>query len=240
MNTELLEKIKSRGYWRIVIRPEQFVAERIPTLAECQSIVERNQVQYRGLYLPYIDDQSTRHGLDYIEVAFSTSGSVHETWRLYQSGQFVLFRGFREDWMKEDSWFRSHQKPTIESGTKLDILSTLYQLSETYEFATRLAQADTLGNRLFLDVNLVHTKGRRLFFRDSAKYDFPPFLPPSAECELEELPRQRSFDVADFIARSRQYSFDHFLWLLERFNVNVSRGFPDFKQDQERLFEGRL
>jgi hypothetical protein len=240
MSTELLEKIKSRGYWHIVIRPEQFVAERIPTLAACRSIIERNQVRYRGLYLPYIDDQSIRHGLDYIEVTLSAFGSVHETWRFYQSGQFVLFRGFREDWMKENSWFPSHQRPAIEPGTKLGILSTLYQLSEIYEFAARLGQANILGNQLFLAVNLAHTKGRRLFYWGSAKFDFPPVIPPSTECEFEELLKQRSFDVVDFIARSRQYSFEHFLWLLERFNVNISRGLPDFKRDQERLFERRL
>jgi hypothetical protein len=171
---------------------------------------------------------------------FSAFGSDHETWRLYQSGQFVLFRGFREDWMKEDSWFPSHQRPAIEPGTRLGILTSLYQLSEIYEFAARLSQTGVLGNRFFLAVNLVNTNGRRLFYWGSAKYDVPPLIPPSTECQLEELPKQSIFDAVDFVARSRQYSFDHFLWLLERFNINISGGFPGFKQDQEKLFEGRF
>jgi hypothetical protein len=240
MSNEVLERIKSRGYWHAIVRPERFIAGRVPTLTACQEVVESNQVRYRGRYFPHIETQHLHRGLNYIEVAVTAFGSVSETWRFYQSGQFALFRGLREDWMQEDTWLPSQVKPDIEPGTRLDILSTLFQLSEIYEFAARLAQAGIYDESLFLAVNLVHTKGRKLFFWPSPKYDFPPFIPSSAVCEIAELPKQDSFGVTDFIACAREYSFEHFLWLMERFALDVSRDVHVFKRDQEKFFEGRF
>ena len=238
MSQDLLEEIKSRGYWHVVIRPEGFVEERIPTLAECQELVERNQVRCRGWYFPHFSVDHIHLGLDYVELAITFLGSINETWRFYQSGLFVLYRGLREDWISEDTWWPPQQKPNIEPGTRLDILSALYQLSEVYEFAARLAQVGIFDNRLLLAVNLVGTEGRQLFFWPSSKYDFPPLLLPPRECEIREIPREKTLDVADFVARSREYSFQHFLWLMERFGFDAS---PDiFEGDQEKLFERRF
>jgi hypothetical protein len=47
-----------------------------------------------------------------------------EFWRLYQSGQFFHRFSFREDWPDYE-----------ESNKKLDILNTLFRLTEIFRFA---------------------------------------------------------------------------------------------------------
>jgi hypothetical protein len=232
MSTEVLEKIKSRGHWWIIIRPDLYIEERIPTLAGCQELIAKHQLRYRSWYFPHLDAQGLHRGLRYIEQA-TALGSIKETWRFYQSAQFAFARGLAEDWIEDEVWPPGQQGPSITPGTKLGILSALHHLSEIYEFTARLAQTGIFDNKLFLSVNLVSTEGREVFFWGGDRH-----LRPGHICSVPELLREKTYNATDFIARSREYSFEHFLWLVERFGFDAS---PEiFKRDQENFFHGRF
>jgi hypothetical protein len=231
MSEGVLEQIKSRGYWKVVIRPERFDRERISTLSKCEQLLEANEVRYRGWYFPHIFRPDILRGIDYVGLE-ATFMAINETWRFYQSGQFALFRGLQEDWV---SGSEGRRQPSLgpESEKGLDILSALYQLSEVYEFAARLAQGGVFDKSVFIEVNLVHTLNRQLFFWPGTGRG----LRRHYVCRVSSLPREGVFEVVDLIARSREFSFEHFLWLMARFGFDASP--MVFKPDQEKFFEGR-
>lgn len=231
MSDNLLEKIKSRGYWHVLIRPLVFREERISNLSEIISLIEKNEVRFRGWNFPHMRREELVRGVDHIGMNISFM-DINESWRFFQSGQFAWFRGFSEDWYDGRDGIRSTFDG--EPGAFLSILSTLFQLSEIYEFVSRLAQDNIFDEQLHLTIKLVGTKNRQLFFWPSSGR----WLRAKYTCTVESLPRENTYQVLDFIGRSRDYSYQHFLWLMERFGFEPS---PDvFKDDQEKLFEGRF
>jgi hypothetical protein len=236
MSTQLLDKIKSRGYWHVLIRPTRFSEERIRALHDCQQLVEQYRVRHYGRYFPYLDFQALRRELDHIEHGV-TLGFINEVWRFYQSGQFVFFSGLEEDWLKESPRLPARSSPSREPGSVLDILGILYRLSEVYEFATRLAQQGIFGDSLLLKVSMVGMSDRLLGSWDARQF-IAWGLERDYKCHTSELPREKSFPVRDFIARSQEYSFEHFSWVMDRFGFVPSEAI--FKCEQERFFAGRL
>jgi hypothetical protein len=230
--TSLLDKIKSRGYWHIVIRPEVFLKERITSLRDCQQLIENNQIRHRGWYFPHIDERDLHRGLDYIELN-TEFRSTKESWRFYQSGQLAFFSALSEDWIADDTLMPNDYRQGIKPGLVLEVISALYQLAEAYEFVARLAQHGVYGRDFYLRINLVGVKGRQLFFwPGSGRY-----LSMAYVCQVIELPRENSYAVTDFIARSRDYTYSHFVWIMERFGFEPSEAV--FKRDLEKFFEGR-
>lgn len=228
----LLDKIKSRGYWHIVIRPEAFLKERITSLRECQQLVENNQVRHRGWYFPHIDRRDLHLGLDYIELN-TEFRSVKESWRFYQSGQLAFFTSLSEDWIEDDMFMLNDYRRAIKPGSAFEVISALYQLAEVYEFAARLAQYGIYGHDFHLGINLVGVKDRQLFFWPGSGRH----LSVGYVCHINEAPRENSYTITDFIARSRDYTYSHFVWIMERFGFEPSEAV--FKRDLEKFFEGR-
>src|ERR1700690_2753896 len=138
MTNTLLEKIKSRGYWHIVIRPDAFINERIENLSACQELIQKYQIRYRGWYFPHFNDRDLIRGIDFIEMNTDFVNLQMESWRFYQSGQLAFFCCLQEDWQKE-SRLTGHSW-NIKPGEYLNIIDALYQLAEVYEFTARLAQ----------------------------------------------------------------------------------------------------
>ena len=103
MSTEILEKIKTRGYWQIVIRPQKFLKERVLSLPNLVKSIEENKVSYRGWDFPHLTLHEMHRDLDYIQMS-TIFLEINETWRFYQSGQFAFFRGLSEDWVEEEKW----------------------------------------------------------------------------------------------------------------------------------------
>ena len=232
MTASLLDKIKSQGYWHIVIRPATFTQERIPTLRQCRKLIEDNQVKYRGWYFPHFDERDIKRGPDYIELGVSFR-SINETWRFFQSGQLAFFSGLAEDWVSEDPVLSEGFRNDLKPSTVLDILSVLHQLSELYEFAARLAQRDVYGDALVVNVTLANIKGRQLFYWPGQGR----ILSRRFSCLVPELAREARLSSVDLVAQSREYSYQHFLWLMERFEFEPSEAM--FRRDQEKFFEGR-
>ena len=54
----VLDKIRTRGYWRVLIRPTQFDENHIADYSDLFPIVEKNSVQLRGWDYPHIDHRS--------------------------------------------------------------------------------------------------------------------------------------------------------------------------------------
>jgi hypothetical protein len=227
--SKLLEKIKSQGHWQVVIRPEIFEEERIATLAECEQILGKCQVRQRGWYFPHMDSSRLIKGLDYIEL--ETDFPLHpESWRLYQSGQFAFWRALGEDNLDK---FPGGSPYEAQPGEWLGVITTLYELSEIYEFAARLAQTGIFADQLQLGITLLGVQGRKMEFHTPARS-----MGMDCECIELSLPRSKAHRTADFIPRARDLALQHFLWITERFQCPGTERV--FRRDQEKFFEGRF
>ena len=158
MSTETMSDIKSRGFWRVMLRPALFQADRIPSLSDCKKLVADCKVSLRGWDYPHYD--TVISGRDYIW-SDTNWGSKKEVWRFYQSGQFANYFACPEDWWKEDP-ITSWEAKQYVSGYGLEVLMALFRLTEIYEFAARLTQKGAFGDELTLSVRLQGMLGRRL------------------------------------------------------------------------------
>ena len=226
--SELVERIKEQGHWRILVRPTAFVKERIPSLLECEQLVNKCQVRHRGWYFPHTDASRLQRGLEHIELP--TDFHLHpEAWRLYQSGQFIFWRALGENNLEG---FPGGSPHDVQPGEWLGVLSTLFELSEAYEFTARLAQEGALSDRFVLDIRLSGMRNRTM---DFASHDRSMGM--RCTCIEEDLPRVNEYRTAEFVPQARELALQHFLWITERFQCPGTK--QVFKRDQERFFEGR-
>jgi hypothetical protein len=78
----VLDKIRTRGYWRVVIRPGVFEQNHIPDDVDLFPIVEKNSVRLRGRDYPHIDYQNPPpRGADWAGQEFDCQDEI-EVWRL--------------------------------------------------------------------------------------------------------------------------------------------------------------
>ncbi|MDP8206530.1 MAG: hypothetical protein P9L92_07720 [Candidatus Electryonea clarkiae] len=229
---EVLNKIKSRGYWKVIIRPSKFIEERISDINDCRTIVRDNNVLLRGWDYPHYDTNSDPIcGLDYVE-QFTDWEHHIEGWRFYQSGQFTHYKAISEDWGEENSLLKSNSD--IPPNEYLSIIDTVYLITEICEFASRLASKSVLGDSCQIHITLSNTKNRKLFFYDRSRY-----LSRTYQTILKEIPYSISPSTTELISRSNEIALEHIVWLFKRFNwKSVVPGI--FKEDQIKLIERRL
>lgn len=229
--SEILDKIKRRGHWEVIIRPTIYKDNFIESTAKCKEIIRELKVSLRGWEFPfYPDDKPPTTGLDFIEHPLDWSYFV-EYWRYYQNGMFVHCSGLVEDWQDQVSEDRRWKLP---NGKSLSILSTLYKITEIFEFASRLANKGLLGNECIIYINLHDTRDRKLFMLDIRRHILAEYI-----CAIEKIDREYPLTIEELIANSSKLSLDHTIWLFQRFNWDNP---PEsvLKEDQEKLLRGLI
>jgi len=228
----ILEKIRSRGYWKVVIRPSVFNQYQIPEPGRCKKLVRDNSVRLRGWDYPHYDLRTEPScGLDYVE-QFTDWQDHIEAWRFYQSGQFIHYIALWEDWQEEYPFGGYSQR--IPSGEYLSIISTVFLLTEVYEFASRLGTNGIFGDSCEIQISLSNTMNRRLKTFDLRRPLFSEFKTMSTE-----IPRSVSLSTADLMGRSAELALEHVVWLFQRFNWDEIQA-EIFKDDQRKLLDKRI
>lgn len=234
---DLLKKIKSKGYWKIVIRPNEYVEKLIPTLNGCEEIIKENKVSFRGWDYPHIDTSGIKFaGKNSIHSYCDwPGGPVFEYWRFYQTGQFVHYFAMREDLRIDEERIKSIQKEyNTESKKFLDIVSTLYSITEIFEFAARLSKVSPNIKGVQVIIELNDVEGRQLFFWDS----FSRMLNSAYVCEYPEgvLTAERVISKDDLNNNAAGLALDVTVEILNKFNwKTVDRSI--FFEDQRELLE---
>lgn len=162
---ELIEDIRSRGHWRILIRPSQFVEERVKGSDNLARILEKASVRFRGWDFPHIDRRSeilTRK--DFIEQEIQWE-YYREYWRFYSSGQFIYYGGLVMDWIDHASW-GTLDDPT--PGSILSVRDTVYRFTEVFEFAARLALSEAGDSQMHMEVSLRGLNNKKLWIDPKA------------------------------------------------------------------------
>lgn len=163
---ELLDKIRSRGYWKVAITPVSYPdmeteKERVSDLCALQHIMERRAVRLRpGAWgLPHLRYTELETGADWIGHELDWHHCI-EWWRFYQTGRFVHYRAISDDW-RDQSGIRPPDDGW-RSGASLDVKDAVAQFTEAFELAARLVFTDASDGLMRVEVTVSGIEGRTL------------------------------------------------------------------------------
>jgi hypothetical protein len=160
----VLDKIQTRGYWRVVIRPTTFEEHHLPNYSGLFPIVEKNSVRFRGWDYPHVGHQNPPlRGADWVGQEIDWQDEI-ELWRLYMSGQFVHFFTIWGDWRDHSSVWPA--EPGWKPGRFLYYVPTAYSFVEIFEFAARLALSPAGAPLMRVEIELHGLQRRQLVSTD--------------------------------------------------------------------------
>lgn len=222
-------------HWRVNFRPDEYKKELIPTLKRCFEIIEKNRVSLRGWDYPHLDTERTQ-GNDWV-ASWSDFRGHFEYWRLYQSGQFVHLFSVGEatipEWRQKLQSHFSHIQGInweIVPGF-ISIPNFIYTMTEIFEFASRLCQAEVYKGVLDIDIRLKGIKG----FVLSEKRFWRNYYSVTEN----EIGHFWAFESDILVAKSADKSLDAILWFFERFGW-MYPPIDVFREDQQNFLRGRV
>ncbi len=232
IDDNILEIIRSNGYWKVTIHPTKYVSSRFSTLNELDNLIESNKLRLRGWSYPKADNTSLISGQNFR--CSSVDYGVHKEYlRIYQSGQLVHLFAMNEDWEEEIGSFGNENNSEF-PDRGLEILNTVYRVSEIIEFTSRLISRGTYGDEINVKIGLYQTNDRQLFFWDRSRDLSRDYI-----CNTDHVEIVQSFDVNYLIGNSTDVSLKICQGIFERFNwMNVPMEI--FKDEQRKFLEGRL
>jgi hypothetical protein len=159
-----------------------------------------------------------------------------EVWRFYTNGQFIHLFGLREDWWEEDTWLSADDPlRKIKPGEVLEIISTVYSLTEIYAFFSNLVQ-NIPAEEWAVEISLIETKNRKLHISDFRRA--PLFMEYACRLDKVNLPK-KVYKREDLITNYVNLAFDQIIYLFNRFNWD-NPNIPVIKEDQKKLIERRI
>lgn len=220
--SEITDRIKSAGYWRVAIHPSTFIEKRVANTLSLEPILRKCAVDVRGWDYPHID----RHNaivphLDFIQQ--ETEWEHHaERWRFYQSGQFAILRAMPYDWRDRSGWWPPDQ--TWKRGAQLGIGDSLLTFYEIFELAARLSSTEAGDDQMQISVEVGGLKGRVLVVDDSNRLGFSQ----AVAAEIDVLPLSWTYARTDLLAGAPELAVAAVPELFARFNRQLS---ADLRRD---------
>lgn len=238
MKENLIEKIRSRGYWRINFQPLVY-QQKLTSLGDCKDVVEKSAVRLRGWDYPHfpqrIGDDSGLEVADGFYEGWIDWENHKEFWRMYQSGQFLHYISLREDWFEEDSFYRQHAI-RYEPKTLLNIIgSVVYQMTEIFEFLSRLARAGIYDEGARASISLNNTKNRKLWISDPMRADFMQNYTTTSD----KIDFSKEYSKDQVIDSSRDLALEAMIYMFDRFGWHKPP-LESLKTDQSNFLTGRI
>jgi len=164
---DTLAKVKSRGYWKLVIEPVFQIDKFFNHEVDIREYVNQKKISIRGWDYPHIPNK--RGAEDDYEISngkmnsFTDWNHFKECWSYYQSGQFVHVFGLREDWFCESDWFdKDHQLKKVTPMTVLDFVWANYSITEMFLFTNNIVNDERYKGEIKISITLHNTKNRHL------------------------------------------------------------------------------
>lgn len=230
-------------HWRVLFRPQTYERERIARLADCLRIVARNQVRLRGWDFPHLSHhaEETETGANWV-ASWSSFMGHFEYWRFYQSTQFIYLGSIRErterDWdqrlrTEAQSHFGYLGFDASNVPGFLSIKNSIYTVTEYFEFASRLCQAEVYEGALDISIGLHGVNGFVL------TTDPDRFWHRVYQSTADDLEKVWTLSTTDLIASSHNKALEAIVWFFERFGwTQVST--EVLRRDQEDFLANRL
>lgn len=221
--SETLDKIRSRGYWRTVIRPTLYDASLLD-YEQLEPLVDRVAVQIRGWDVPHRSRQTAlSRGQDWIGQESEWAHHL-DAWRIYRSGQVVIYQGNRYDWRDDDA---DRERP---AHLKLSVGDAVFTFTELFELAARLASALPGSDPLSVSLGAWGLQGRALVVDDPRRAGlFMDYVG-----SIEHFTQTQEVGRADLMAESRGLAVKACRELFLRFGWNAD--VEVLKDNQSELF----
>lgn len=222
----ILHEIQKRGNWTIIIRPQTFAQKRL-TFEEAIQIMKKSAVNLRSWKYPMFIEVPKRDGGIVIRSNCIECIIDHhvnkEFWRLYQSGQFLHRFSFREDWPDYE-----------ESNKKLDILNTLFRLTEIFRFASALSAAhDMFNGGTAIEIVLSDLSNRILSTQDPSRaltYDY--------RCREVSLKCMKDYPAEELRGNTSELAIDCSVEIFNRFSWLNPSLHDLLRTEQKGLLDG--
>ena len=239
-SADILDDIRGGPHWKVVIRPQSFEQERIPTLDACLTAVEDSQVWLRGWSYPYLGENLER-GKDWIASCVEAFEERREYWRFFQSGLFVHYFSFWED---RPSWRSEAEERYRKWGLAadgfspngfLDVGNALHTITEIFEFTACLMAAGALGARHEAPVvrlGMYQIRDRAL------SATLPQIVDPRHQTNSDSLERSWRVVAPGIHDEAAKQAREATRWFLDRFGMKTTD--IVLKPDQERILRRRL
>ena len=221
--SNLVKKIKSRGFWDVAIRPGEFNERLLDDISALEPLIRNAAVEIRGWDFPHISREGPAIGVDWIEDETDWEEHV-EYWRFYQSGQFLHLNGFRTDWMEQSHYWRT--VPNSDAKGLLPVQDTLYRFVEVFEFAARLASGPIPAPVVVLELKLIGLENRTLWIENPNRAGFSA----ARKATIQEFPQIFTLSRDEAMSSARMNAFRAARELFKRFGWA-----PD-----DKLLEGML
>jgi hypothetical protein len=214
---ELTRKIKTAGYTDVSIHPDRFVEDRVQAVTSLFPLVQRSKVSLRGWDYPHISRNVPEPVPEIDSVGVESEWDAHlESWRIYQTGQFVCLRGMSYDWRNQSGFWPADA--AWRRGDILTIEEALFTFAEIFEFAARLSNTAAGDDPMHVSITFGGLRDRRLAVADPRRMDFMD--PPPAR--LQEFPQQFVVPRAQLLAESRALAIGGAQELFRRFGEDLS------------------
>ncbi|MFQ5574204.1 MAG: hypothetical protein ACE5E0_01090 [Terriglobia bacterium] len=215
---QIFKKIKSRGYWRINLRPMGGADKtRVASVAKCETLVRECCLELARSIYPYLPgcDEATQvwSGHNYVEL-FVDSEDCKELWRMYMNGQFIHFRGLSEDWLDDNE--NGEASNPAKPGTALDTRETVHTLTCVYEFLARLAERGIYKNGIDVQIVLYNIRSVKRLLQISGG------SPSTASAEHgttnKEMYFSKQYSEQEVLGQPKQLATDMVLEVFSQFN----------------------
>jgi len=216
MNTqEIINKVESKGYSRVEMRPTKFDRLRISTLGEVQKLIKSCIVSLRGWDYPHWNQDVVQNIGDWVESWVDWRYFI-EYWRFYQSGQFIHYFALHEDHMNMEEVLPICYPPRPKRVGYLGFLSATYQVTEIFEFAARLANKGMLSPRAFISISLNNIRDHQLVTWSGSRH-LPDNYVYSANTPIVI---EREISEQELVSKSDEFALDYVINIFERFQWN--------------------
>jgi hypothetical protein len=209
------EKIKSKCYWEVLIRPREFTAQKIANRHVLARIVRGAAVSYQVRF-PHINEGEPIENRDDWVGQFFDRGEYLELWRAYLSGQFYDLSANHTDW-----GYRYMLSPFArleEDEPFIGVGYALFRFTLALEFAARLAFTDMGDDDMHVEVKVGNLQQHRLVADDPNRADFMD--QPTAG--LNEFIYARDLSRAELAANPRDLALQAATQFFKTFDKELS------------------
>jgi hypothetical protein len=218
--SEVIDKIRSKGHWDVVIRPGTFDEQRVDYEA-LEDVLEPIAVRLRGWPVPYVDrrEQFLR-GEDWVGQDIDAERVSHyEAWRFFTSGQFNHLRAVSADWRSEAIYVSGETIVPQGFTSAIEVWEILFYLTEVFELATRLSLSPAGDESMTVSVRLDGLGRRALVVGQPNRMPFDsPYGPPP-----QTLAREATLSREELAADARGAAVEMARGLFLRFGWKPSR-----------------
>ena len=226
-----LAKIRSTGYWRVNFRPHEFNERSIATVGECEELLRNCSVRLRGWDYPPISDDSRIIGQDWVAFWCDWFGYV-EYCRMYQSAQFIHYFVCREDYERNDR-ANTVRRVSEDSIRVLDLLSTVYTVTEIFLFASRMAAKGLFDSGINMNISLHGTENREISVSRER------YLSKDYVCRIPKIEFKDDFDYGEIMGNAAGLARGATKFIFDKFGMD-NFGENAWLEEQKKFLDGRI